>query len=139
MEMPDYTFNSDRNLKPLYYKPTMRYYGNGYVVNYRYVPIYRSDVGSAFLRGESSNFRTESFRLSPEEVAAWGAYSPRITTKDNSSSGPRTAVTAIVHKKSTTRTSTRSKIKDTREATPAIQPGTAPAPMPTPESPAPKQ
>ncbi len=27
-------------LQPLYYRPTMRYYGNGYTVNYRYIPVY---------------------------------------------------------------------------------------------------
>jgi hypothetical protein len=137
-------YYSDRDAKPVYFKPTMRYYGNGYVVSYRYVPMYRSEVGSPLLMGESSNFRTEAFRLSPEEVAAWGANSPRVTTKDNSSSGPRSAVTSIVRKKTTTtRASTRSKVKDTGDAPPAIQPSTAPAPAPTqtptPEPSTPKQ
>jgi hypothetical protein len=122
-------YYSDRDVKPAYYKPTMRYYGNGYTVSYRYVPVYRADIFQADKMGESSNFRTESFRLSPEEVATWGAYSPRVTVKDNSATGPRTAVTSIVHKKSSGRASTRSKTSgDNIPGIPGLHPSTTPAP-----------
>jgi hypothetical protein len=141
---PNFQYYTDRDSKPMFYKPTMRYYGNGYTVSYRYVPVYRANLSASLLAGESSNFATDPFRLSPEQVAMWGAGLARVTVKDNSSNGPRTAVTSIVHKKTTTRTSTRGKSKDTGagDGTPAIQPGTAPAPVPAPESstpPAPKQ
>jgi len=91
---------------PLYYRPTMRYYGNGYTVNYRYVPVYRQD--SIYFGGTagSANFRTEAFHLATDEVPGWGANSPRLTVKDARSAAPRTAVTTIVRKK-TTKTSTK--------------------------------
>ena len=129
---PNSIYYTDKDAKPLYFKPTMRYYGNGYIVSYRYMPVYRAEIASTVFRGESSNFRTEPFRLSPEQVASWGAYGARITTKDNSSGGPRSAVTSIVRKKTTTRTSTRSKVKDTGDNPPAIQPGAPPVPTQTP-------
>jgi len=93
-------------LQPLYYKPTMRYYGNGYTVSYRYVPVYRQD--SIYFGGmrASSNFRTEGFELPTSEIPSWGANAPRVTVKDLSSSAPRSAVTTIIRKK-TTRTSVK--------------------------------
>ncbi len=104
-------------LKPLYYRPSMRYYGNGYTVNYRYVPVYKQDsIYIGGIRG-SSNFRTESFQMSDEEVESWGATSPRLTVKDPRSSAPRTAVTTIIRKK-TSKTSTKTESVDTPAVTP---------------------
>jgi hypothetical protein len=127
----DPNYYTERDARPLFYKPTMRYYGSGYTVSYRYVPVYRADVWAAKISSGASNFPTDSFLLSPEQVDSLGGSLARITLKDNSSSGPRSAVTSIVHKKTTTtRTSTRSKVKDTGagDNPPAVQPGPAPAP-----------
>lgn len=103
-------------LKPLYYRPTMRYYGNGYTVNYRYVPIYKQDsIYIGGVRG-ASNFHTEAFHMSDEEVESWGATAPRLTVKDPRSAAPRTAVTTIVRKKTTKSSKTES--VDTPAVTP---------------------
>jgi len=95
-------------LQPLYYRPTQRYYGNGYTVSYRYVPIYKQD--SLYLGGirGSSNFRTESFLMATDDIPSWGVNSPRLTVKDARSAAPRTAVTSIVRKKTTKATTTES-------------------------------
>lgn len=88
-------------LQPLYYRPTQRFYGNGYTVSYRYMPIYKQD--SVYLGGirGSSNFRTESFLIPTDEIPSWGVNSPRLTVRDARSAAPRTAVTTIVRKKTT--------------------------------------
>ncbi|MEP6669931.1 MAG: hypothetical protein ABJF10_12305 [Chthoniobacter sp.] len=109
-------------LQPLYYRPTMRYYGNGYTVSYRYIPVYKQDSIYLGGTGGSSNFRSETFHLSPEEVARFGAGSPRLTVKDARSSAPRTAVTSIVRKK-TSKTS----IKTVPEIAPSDAPPITPA------------
>jgi len=127
---------SDREVRPLYYKPTMRYYGNGYTVNYRYIAVYRSGAFAAEMQGDSSNFRTEAFRLSPEEVAKWGANAPRLTVRD-SSSAPRSAVTSIVKKKPAGRVSTKAakgKEAEPTDGTPAIVPLPDNAPVPAPDT-----
>lgn len=104
-------------LQPLYYRPTMRYYGNGYTVSYRYIPVFKQDsVYIGGVRG-ASNFPTEAFHIATDDIPAWGAGSARLTLKDAHSSAPRTAVTTIVRKK-TTRTSTRTESTDA----PAIVP-----------------
>src|SRR5262249_1374375 len=116
-------------LVPLYYRPTMRYYGNGYTVNYRFVPVYKQDSINIGAVGGSSNFRTEAFHMSNEEVLSWGANSPRMTVKDARTAAPRTAVTSIVRKKTTTRTSTKNpETAPTENAAPATPaPDAAPA------------
>jgi hypothetical protein len=137
---------NDRDLKPMYYKPTMRFYGNGYTVNYRYVAVYRADAFSSDLQGQSANFHTEAFRLSPEDVVKWGANDPRVTVKDSSSGAPRSAVTSIVHRKPAGRVSTKAakgqSIEPTENGAPAVLPspdtGTAPkdgSPSPAPDAP----
>jgi hypothetical protein len=90
-------------LRPVFYVPTQRYYGKGYTVSYRYIPVYRN-VG---LPAASSNFRTEAFHLETNEIPAWGANSPRLTVKD-SKSGGRPAVTTIIRDKSSNRTPAKS-------------------------------
>ncbi len=87
------------NLKPLYYRPTQRYYGPGYTVSYRYVPVYRTDSTYSATVNGAANFRTEAFHLPTEDAVGWGAGFPRMTVKDPKSNAPRTAVTSIVRKK----------------------------------------
>ena len=95
-------------LIPLYYRPTMRYYGNGYTVSYRYIPVYRQDsIYSEGVRG-ASNFRTEAFHIATDQIPSWGTNSPRLTVKDASSAAPRTAVTSIIRKKPSGKASTKS-------------------------------
>ena len=95
-------------MQPLYYRPTQRYYGNGYTVSYRYVPVFKQDsLYEGGIRG-SSNFRTESFLLSTEDIPSWGVNSPRLTVRDPHSAAPRTAVTSIVRKKTTKSITTES-------------------------------
>lgn len=110
-------------LRPLYYRPTMRYYGNGYTVSYRYMPVYRQD--SIYIGGTSgsSNFRTEAFHIPTDEIPSWGVNSPRLTVKDARSGTPRTAVTTIVRKKTTSKSATKAAPNDP----PAVIPSTAPA------------
>jgi hypothetical protein len=95
-------------LQPLFYRPSMRYYGNGYTVSYRYIPVYKQD--SIYLGGirGSSNFRTEAFLISADDIPSWGTNSPRLTVKDARSAAPRTAVTSIVRKKTTKKVETES-------------------------------
>ncbi len=89
------------SLTPLYYRPTQRYYGNGFTVNYRYVPVYDTDGPRTVSVTGASNFRTEAFRMNTQDAQSWGAYSPRLTVRDPKSAAPRTAVTSIVRKKTT--------------------------------------
>jgi hypothetical protein len=86
----------ERYARPMYYRPTMRYYGRGYTVSYRYMPIYWSEVaygaGSSF--AQSSNFRTEAFHIKTEDVPAWGAKLPRLTLPERRAPH-QTAITSI--------------------------------------------
>lgn len=101
----------------LYYRPTMRYYGNGYTVSYRYVPVFKSDsIYIGGIRG-SSNFPTEAFRIQPDEIPSWGTTSPRLTVKDPRSTATRTAVTTIVRKKTT-----KTKVETDSTEVPALKP-----------------
>jgi len=104
------------NLKPLYYRPTQRYYGAGYTVSYRYIPVYRTDNPFSVPVNGAANFRTEAFHLPTEDAVGWGAGFPRMTVKDPKSNAPRTAVTSIVRKKST------GAVKTADETAPAITP-----------------
>lgn len=105
-------------LQPLFFRPTQRYYGNGYTVSYRYMPIFKQDtLYSGGVRG-SSNFATEAFHLATEDIPAWGVTSPRLTVRDARSAAPRTAVTSIVRKK-TTKTRTETESTDAPAITPA--------------------
>jgi hypothetical protein len=107
-------------MQPLYYRPTMRYYGNGYTVSYRYIPVFKQDsLYAGGVRG-SSNFPSEAFHIASEDIPAWGVASPRLTVKDARSAAPRTAVTSIVRKK-TTKTSTKTESTDAPAVTPAKQ------------------
>ncbi len=117
-------------LIPLYYRPTMRYYGNGYTVSYRYIPVYRQDSIYSGAVGGSGNFRTEAFHIATDQIPSWGANSPRLTVKDASSAAPRTAVTSIIRKKPSGKASTKSApavvpVSDT----PAPAPDSVPAPV----------
>ena len=107
---------------PIYYRPTQRYYGSGYTINYRYIPVYRSNVGPGGVANGASNFRTEAFAIQPEDVPAWKAASPRLTVNDPKLAAPRATITSIVRKK-TSRTTTTT----TTSEAPAIVPSaTAP-------------
>jgi hypothetical protein len=110
---------------PLYYRPTQRYYGAGYTVSYRFIPVYRSDSAQSVPVTGAANFRTEAFHLPAEDAAMWGAGSPRLTVKDPKSGTPRTAVTTIVRKKTTTKTTGKTPSKASDEIIPAITPSTA--------------
>jgi len=111
----------ERGLLPLYYRPTMRYYGNGYTVSYRYIPVYQGDSLYIGATGGTSNFRTEAFHLATDDIPKWGVNPPRLTVKDPRSAAPRTAVTTIVRKKTT---------KSSRTA-PDVVPSDAPAITPS--------
>ncbi len=99
---------------PLYYRPTQRYYGPGYTISYRYVPVYKSDGPESVVVAGSSNFRTESFHIATDDIPAWGVNPPRLMVKDPKSAAPRSAVTTIVRKKTTT---TKSSSKSTEPST----------------------
>lgn len=105
----DAMYEFDRFQRPVYYVPTQRYYGNGYTVSYRYIPVFRNwnqsdswqvPTVSTF---RSSNFRTEAFRIETKDIPAWGANAPRITVKD-SKTREYPAVTRIVPVKAASRT-----------------------------------
>ena len=86
---------SDRHANEIiYYRPSQRYYAKGFTVNYRYLPVYAMSVGDAQEAG-ASNFRTEAFRITPSDVAAWGAKSPRLIVA-NGKAPKLVAITAIV-------------------------------------------
>jgi hypothetical protein len=115
---------SSASVTPLYYRPTQRYYGNGCTVNYRYVPVYRADGPRSATVSGASNFRTEAFRLATEDAQSWGAHSPRVTVRDPKSAAPRTAVTAIVRKKTTGKIPSKA---SSEAAAPAIERRARPA------------
>jgi len=106
-------YGGERNV-PIYYRPTQRYYGPGYTVNYRYIPVYRGDSSRDVAVTGATNFRSEAFKLAPETVSAWGVNSPKVTVKDPRSAVQRSAVTSIVRKKTSS--------KDPATAAPAIAP-----------------
>jgi hypothetical protein len=130
------------NSAPLYYRPTQRYYGAGYTISYRYIPVYATDGPYNVPANGASNFRTEKFHIATNDIPSWGANSPRMTVKDPKSGTPRTAITSIVRKKTTTKTT--GKPADAVEPeVPAINPtgnqgptatpsGGSPAPIPPP-------
>jgi hypothetical protein len=139
------------NNVPLYFRPTQRYYGAGYTISYRYVPVFPTDGPYSVAANGASNFRTEKFHIATDDIPSWGANSPRLTVKDPKSGTPRTAITSIVRKKTTTKTT--GKTGDVVEPeTPAFDPapagnqgpaarpsGGSPAPIPPPaDAPAPK-
>src|SRR4051812_8275163 len=66
---------------PLYFRPTMRYYGSGYTISYRYIPVYSHDGGYSITGNGASNFRSEAFRIATDDIPAWGTNSPRLTLK----------------------------------------------------------
>src|SRR5690349_18011031 len=57
---------------PLYYRPTQRYYGAGYTISYRYVPVYKTDNGHSVVVNGASNFRSEAFLLQTQDIPSWG-------------------------------------------------------------------
>jgi hypothetical protein len=118
-------------IKPLYYRPTMRYYGNGYTVNYRYVPVYLYEAMNGSAVGSASNFRTEAFHIATDDIPSWGATAPRLTVKDARSAPPRTAITTIIRKTSSGKKSGKAAPVDAVPAdAPAITPAPAFAPAP---------
>jgi hypothetical protein len=112
---------------PLYYRPTMRYYGAGYTISYRYIPVFAHDSGYSVPANGATNFRSEAFHIATEDIPAWGTNPPRLTLKDPKSAAPRSAVTTIVRKKSTTRSSTTPAVT-TESPAPAPAPTEAPKP-----------
>jgi len=127
-------------LVPRYYRPTARFYGNGYTVSYRYIPVFRTDYPRGGAVGESSNFPTASAHLTVREYEAFGNNLARITQKDERSGAPRTAVTSIVRKKTTTSSKSSKKGAAAPDAVapdmPAISPSTKGAPTPDVSAPA---
>lgn len=122
---------------PLYYRPTQRYYGPGYTVNYRYVAVYRGDtIREASVTG-ATNFRSDAFKLSADDVAAWGATSPKITVRDARSGAPRTAVTSIVRKKTASKPTTGAAVAPATDAAPVISPAATDSAAPVPVAPKP--
>ena len=118
--------------KPLYYRPTMRYYGNGYTVNYRYIPVYLQDSVYTGAVGSAANFRTEAFHIPTDQIPSWGANPPRLTVKDARSAAPRTAVTTIIRKTPAGKKAGKGAAPDAVPAdAPAITPAPAPAPATT--------
>lgn len=112
---------------PLYYRPTMRYYGNGYTVSYRYIPVYPQDSIYTGAIGNASNFRTEAFHIPTEDIPRWGANSPRLTVKDPHSAATHSTITTIQRKTSSGKKAGKTAPTD---AAPAITPS-APAPATT--------
>jgi hypothetical protein len=94
---PEGGVERDRRNEPIYYRPTMRYYGKGYTVSYRYMPVYWYENGYGN-QNVSSNFRTEDFRISTQDIAAWGAKPPRLVVP-NKKTPSQSAVTSIVRSK----------------------------------------
>lgn len=71
----------------------------------------------------ATNFRSEAFHIATDDIPAWGTNPPRLTVKDPRSAVTRTAVTSIVRKKSSTRSSTAPATTEApAEAAPAIKP-----------------
>lgn len=118
---------------PLYFRPTQRYYGSGYTISYRYIPVFRSDSSYSVPFNGATNFRTEVFHIATSDIPSWGTNPPRLTVKDPKSAAPRTAVTSIVRKKTTPRTGGKVEEPDS----PLPNPGTTETPAPATGSPAP--
>jgi len=94
-----YGRDGNRQREPLYFRPTQRYYAKGYTVNYRYVPVYWTDIGYG-QQNASTNFRTEAFRIATADIPAWGAKPPRLVVP-NRKTPSQAAVTSIVRTKTT--------------------------------------
>jgi hypothetical protein len=122
---PQGEIERDRRNEPIYYRPTMRYYGKGYTVSYRYMPVYAYENGYGN-QNISSNFRTEDFRISTQDIPAWGAKPPRLVVP-NKKTPSQTAVTSIVRSKPTPVYST-----PTNLPTPGAPLPVPTAPLPTP-------
>lgn len=105
-----------RRNDPIYYRPTMRYYGKGYTVSYRYMPVFLFEAGYS-QQNISANFRTEAFRIATSDMPAWGAKSPRLIVA-NRKTPSQVGITAIQRTRSTPIYS-------------------APAPLPVPSAPLP--
>ena len=88
----NYGGGDQRYIEPIYYRPTQRYYAKGYTVSYRYMPVYWQDIGQ---QNNSSNFRTEAFRIANTDIGAWGAKPPRLMVT-NRKTPSQTAITSIV-------------------------------------------
>ena len=84
----------DRRNEPMYFRPTMRYYGKNYTVSYRYMPVYWFENGYA-QQNTSANFRTEAFRIATADIPAWGGKPPRLVQPIRKTPS-QTAVTSIV-------------------------------------------
>ena len=92
-------YGSDREHKPIYYRPTQRYYAKGFTVNYRYMPVFSNDLRSGQeYSSQSSNFRTEAFHIATADIPAWGAKPPRLVVP-NRKTPSQSAVTSIIPKK----------------------------------------
>jgi hypothetical protein len=133
-----------RDIEPIYYRPTQRYYAKGYTVSYRYMPVYWQDVGVG-QQNDSSNFRTEAFRIAPTDIAAWGAKPPRLVVT-NRKTPSQTAITSITPAKkaptpvfySTQDLPVPSAPLPTPNLDPVVAPApAAPAPPPVPAAPTP--
>lgn len=119
-----------RILIPRYYRPTARYYGNGYTVSYRFIPVFRTDSPRSGSVGESSNFPTASTHMTVAQYESFGNNLARVTQRDEHSGSTRTAVTSIVRKKPAGRAAKKDK------GVPDVSPGEMPAI--TPAAPAPE-
>lgn len=128
-----------RYLEPIYYRPTQRYYGKGYTVSYRYMPVYWQDMGSGQQR-DSSNFRSEAFLIAATDIPAWGARAPRLV-QTNRKTPAQTAITSI-----TSTNKAPSPVDYSPQdlpapsaplPTPNLNPAATPAPAPAPVAPAP--
>lgn len=84
----------DRRNEPMYFRPTMRYYGKNYTVSYRYMPVYWFENGYA-QQNTSANFRAEAFRIATADIPAWGGKPPRLVQPIRKTPS-QTAVTSIV-------------------------------------------
>ena len=93
----DYGGESTRRIEPVYYRPTQRYYGKGYTVSYRYMPVFFFDAANG-QENISANFRTEAFRIATADIPAWGAKPPRLVVA-NRKTPSQTGVTSIVRTK----------------------------------------
>ena len=79
--------------EPAFYRPTQRYYGNGYVISYRYVPAAKKtgkSIQSPTFAPESSAFMTA------DQMAASGASGPKVTYVYSKGDAKRADVKAVV-------------------------------------------
>ena len=131
----DRTYRRDSYIgdnRAIYYRPTQRYYAKGFTVSYRYMPVYLQEVGFG-QQSDSSNFRTEAFRIPTSDIAAWGAKPPRLVVP-NRKTPSQTAVTSIVRTKTLPVYGTPAAVP----AAPLPTPNLDPAPVPAaPEAPKP--